>query len=88
MRRATAGGGAMACTAVAGVTTSNFQYTVDGGKHKGLVLEMGLDRPREDFPMTPPTGPHINKLLAFESECTAAAFRQAGIHSSTLITAN
>ena len=39
-----------------------FPYTVNVGKHAGLVLEMGFVVP-EDFPMTPPHGPHINKLL-------------------------
>ena len=40
----------------------NFPYTVDVGKHAGLTLEMGFVVP-QDFPMTPPSGPHINKLL-------------------------
>lgn len=39
-----------------------FPYTVKGGKHAGLELEMGFVVP-EDFPLTPPPGPHINKLL-------------------------
>lgn len=37
-------------------------YMVNVGKHAGLEVEMGFVVP-EDFPMTPPHGPHINKLL-------------------------
>ena len=57
-----------------------FPYTVDGGKHKELVLEMGLVVP-EDFPMTPPTGPHINKLL--HSNQSGGEHPTGGIHSSS-----
>lgn len=39
-----------------------FPYTVNIGKHAGLELEMGFVVP-EDFPMTPPHGPHISKQL-------------------------
>lgn len=39
-----------------------FPYIVDVGKHVGLELQMGFVVP-EDFPMTPPHGPHISKRL-------------------------
>lgn len=40
----------------------SFPYAVNVGKYAGLNLELGFVVP-EDFPMTPPPGPHINKLL-------------------------
>ena len=39
-----------------------FPYTVRVGKHAGLDLEMGFVVP-EDFPLSPPHGPHISKML-------------------------
>ena len=39
-----------------------FPYTVYVGKYEGVTLAIGLVIP-ENFPMTPPSGPHIDKLL-------------------------
>tara|TARA_R110000787_G_scaffold209044_1_gene319103 strand:+ start:5455 stop:6084 length:630 start_codon:yes stop_codon:yes gene_type:complete len=39
-----------------------FPYTVSVGNHSGLEVEMGFIIPA-DFPLTPPTGPHIGKKL-------------------------
>ena len=39
-----------------------FPYAVNMGKYLGLKLEIGFVVPK-DFPMTPPSGPHIGKLL-------------------------
>ena len=57
-----------------------FPYIVNVGKHAGLVLEMGFVVP-EDFPMTPPTGPHIDKLL--HSNKNGGEHPTGGIHFST-----
>ena len=57
-----------------------FPYTVSVGKHAGLELEMGLVVPK-DFPMTPPTGPHINKLL--HPDKGGGTHPAGGIHPST-----
>ena len=57
-----------------------FTYTVDVGIHAGLVLEMGFVVP-PDFPMTPPSGPHINKLL--HPNKGGGSHPTGGIHPST-----
>ena len=54
-------------------------YTVDAGKHMGLTLEMGFVVPK-DFPMTPPPGPHIHKLL--HSNKSGGEHPTGGIHPS------
>lgn len=56
-----------------------FPYTVAVGKHAGLQLEMGFVVP-EDFPMTPPHGPHINKLL--HTNRSGGVHPTGGVHSS------
>lgn len=56
-----------------------FPYTVNVGKYAGLVLEMGFVVP-EDFPMTPPHGPHVNKLLHLNK--SGGTHPDGGIHSS------
>ena len=57
-----------------------FAYTVTTGKHAGLALEVGFVVP-VDFPMTPPTGPHINQLL--HPNKSGGEHPTGGIHSST-----
>lgn len=57
-----------------------FPYTVNVGKHAALTLEMGFVVP-EDFPMTPPHGPHINKLL--HSNKSGGNHPGGGIHPSS-----
>lgn len=57
-----------------------FPYTVDVGRHASLTLEMGFVVPK-DFPMTPPHGPHINKLL-YPSK-SGGTHPDGGIHPST-----
>ncbi|MER8398124.1 hypothetical protein [Mesorhizobium sp. M1348] len=39
-----------------------FPYEVRAGSHAGLTITMGLVV-LPDFPLTPPTGPHINHIL-------------------------
>lgn len=56
-----------------------FPYTVLTGKHAGLTIEMGFVVP-EDFPLTPPHGPHINKML--HPLKSGGCHPSGGIHNS------
>lgn len=39
-----------------------FDYEVQSGKHTGQVYKLGLEVP-QDFPLTPPSGPHVKAIL-------------------------
>lgn len=39
-----------------------FDYLVESGKHVGQIYKLGLEVP-PDFPLTPPSGPHVNAIL-------------------------
>lgn len=57
-----------------------FPYIVKAGKHAGLELTMGLVVPA-DFPLTPPTGPHVNVLL--HPNVSGGNHPNGGIHDSS-----
>lgn len=57
-----------------------FPYVVNVGKLAGMRVELGFVVP-QDFPMTPPSGPHINKLL--HPNCSGGEHPTGGIHSSS-----
>lgn len=55
-------------------------YIIDVGKYMGLELEIGFVVP-EDFPMTPPSGPHIHKLI--HPNKSGGEHPTGGVHSSS-----
>lgn len=56
-----------------------FPYSVKVGKFAGLELEIGFVVPA-DFPLTPPHGPHISKLL--HPNQSGGTHPNGGIHTS------
>ncbi len=57
-----------------------LSYTVEVGKFTGLELKMGFVVP-ENFPLTPPSGPHINRRLHPNKD--GGEHPLGGIHIST-----
>jgi len=56
-----------------------FPYTVGGGKHAGLDIELGFVVP-PDFPLTPPHGPHVSRR--FHPDQSGGTHPSGGIHCS------
>ena len=48
-----------------------FDYTAETGSHAGKTVRLGLVVP-PDFPMTPPSGPHVSPLIHL--------FNPSGVH--------
>nr|NUR36456.1 hypothetical protein [Sphingomonas sp.] len=59
-----------------------FPYAVEVGKHAGLQVELGFHVP-DDFPLTPPHGPHINQRLRPNQQ--GGCHPTGGIHCSSTL---
>jgi hypothetical protein len=54
-----------------------FDYCVESGKFAGKTVRLGLIVP-QDFPNTPPTGPHVSPNI--HAPCQNGAHPTGGIH--------